>query len=64
MIEIILAIFGICYVFCMLWIILTEFVEDFVLDVNYRDLSSKVPADKFIMDNNFMPNFGIDDFSQ
>jgi len=57
MIEIVLAIFGIAYVFCMLWIILTEFVEDFVLNISYRTLNPKIKADEFIINNNFMPNF-------
>ena len=64
MIEIILAIFGICYVFCMLWIILTEFVEDFLLDVNYRDLNPKIPSENFILETNFMPEFGIINYSE
>jgi hypothetical protein len=38
LVEIIIIIFGICYVFCMLWIVLGEFVEDFILDVNYKSL--------------------------
>ena len=37
MIEIVVMIFGMCYVFCMLWIVVCEYVEDFVLDVSYSD---------------------------
>ena len=57
--EIIVAIFGICYVFCMLWIIVCESVEDFVLNVNYRTLNPSNAKDKIILNNNFVPKFEI-----
>lgn len=43
----------------MSWIILTEFVEDFVLNMSYRDLNPKIKADVAIIENYFVPNFEI-----
>jgi hypothetical protein len=45
MTEIIVAIFGIVYIFCMLWIVMSEAVEDFVLNVNYRTMTKLATPD-------------------
>lgn len=59
MTEIIIAIIGIAYVFCMLWIVLCECVEDFVLDINYRSLNPDISGDQAIIEHNFIPNFAL-----
>ena len=38
LIEMIVIIFTTCYVFCVCWMILCEFIEDYVLDVNFDDV--------------------------
>ena len=35
LIELVVVIFTTCYVFCVFWMILCEFIEDYVLDVEF-----------------------------
>lgn len=53
LIELIVIIFSTCYLFCILWIIICEAVEDFVLNTTFDSESS---SDQY---DHFFPHYGF-----